>query len=63
MNIELKSGRNDCYYNFKGRCTHPDTCRGQGMWLGHRYNHDSKENCTVTQLGTQLCSNYKREPL
>jgi hypothetical protein len=24
---------------------------------------DSKENCTAIQLGTQLCSAYKREPI
>lgn len=61
--IELKSGVNDCYWNFEGRCTHPCTCRGGGMWIGHPRNWDSKENCTLTQLGIQLCSNYKREPL
>ena len=61
--IELKSGHNDCYWNFEGRCIHPRTCRGMGMWVGHPRNWDSKENCTVTQLGTNVCSNYKKESL
>jgi hypothetical protein len=61
--IELKSGYNDCYYNFEGKCIHPMTCRGKGRWQRRPRNWDSKENCTVTQLGTQLCSAYKREPI
>ena len=61
--IELKSGYNDCYYNHEGKCVHPMTCRGRGIWVKDSRNWDSKENCTLTQLGTQLCSNYKKETL
>ncbi len=62
--IELKSGHNDCYWNFEGRCTHKRTYHdGDELPYGWRANWDSKENCTLTQLGIQLCSNYKREPL
>lgn len=62
--IELKSGYNDCWWNFGGKCTHPSTYRGSHeMPSEFNRNHDSKENCTVTQLGTQLCSNYKKEIL
>ena len=61
--IELKAGVNDCYYNYGGRCIHPVTCRGHGMWLGHQRNWDSTEKCTFTQLGTQKCDNYKKDPL
>lgn len=56
--IELKSGYNDCWWNVEGRCTFDKykkhNLRSQRDW-------DSKENCTVTQLGTQICSNYKKE--
>jgi hypothetical protein len=62
--IELKSGHNDCWWNVRGTCTHRSTQRDlnkiQPEW--HR-NWDSKQICTLTQLGIQLCSNYKREPL
>ena len=62
--IELKSGHNDCYWNYRGRCTHDSTHHGlQKLPDEWSRNWDSKENCTLTQLGIQLCSNYKREPL
>lgn len=58
--IKLISGHNDCWWNVTGRCTfdkyNKHEFKSQKDW-------DSKENCTVTQLGTQLCSNYKKEPL
>ena len=62
--IELKSGHNDCWWNVRGVCTHRRTQRNldkiPAEW--HR-NWNSKEKCTLTQLGTQLCSLYKKELL
>lgn len=58
--IELISGHNDCYWNFEGRCTFDKYKKHRRA--GQR-DFDSKENCTFTQIGTQLCSWYKKEPL
>jgi len=58
--IELKSGVNDCYWNVEGRCTF-DKYKMHYPY-GQR-DLNSKENCIFTQIGTQLCSWYKKEPL
>ena len=56
--IDLVSGHNDCYWNVEGKCTHK-------KWYNvpeyYSRNWDSLENCTVTQLGTNICSFYKKE--
>lgn len=57
--IPLISGHNDCYWNVRGICTY----HKYDPTKRYKHNFDSKENCTVTQLGTQVCSNYKKEPL
>jgi hypothetical protein len=55
MLIEKK---NNCYYNFDGRCTYPKPHRG---WIGESGRcWDSKESCVFTQDGAQtLCTFYK----
>ena len=63
MNIELKSGCNDCYWNVEGICTYDLYKRVNRNFSISGRDWDSKRNCTVTQLGTQLCSAYKRELL
>jgi len=59
--IELISGHNDCWYNYQGRCVYHKYTKDKAAKF--KRNWDSKENCTVTQLGVQLCSNYRRELL
>ena len=59
--IDLKSGVNDCYWNVEGMCTHKKWYKN--IPSGFSRNWDSTESCTLTQLGTQLCSNYMKEPL
>lgn len=57
--IELKAGHNDCWWNIKGMCTFDK----HGL-TKHQYSHriwDSKESCTLTQLGVSVCSAYKKE--
>lgn len=63
MYIELKSGRNDCYWNVRGICTYDLYKRVTPNFSTSNRDWDSKRNCTVTQLGTQLCSAYKQEPV
>ena len=59
--IELKSGHNDCWYNCEGRCVFHKYDKEKAAKFER--NRASRENCTVTQLGVQLCSNYRREPI
>ena len=64
-NLYTESGKNNCEWNIKGKCTNPiinhkptTTKWGSGRcW-------DSKLNCTVTQYGAQkACSGYRLEEL
>jgi hypothetical protein len=55
--IELQSGVNDCFWNFKGKCTNVFITRNK---IPSRFTRDwySKQNCTMTQIGVCLCSGY-----
>lgn len=59
--IELISGHNDCWWNFEGKCTYHKYDKSKAEKF--KRNFESKENCTVTQLGVQLCSNYTQESI
>lgn len=57
VNLKLKSGENNCYYNISGKCTNPKITRGLAGESGRDW--DSKQNCTFTQDGAQsLCPKY-----
>ena len=55
--IPCEGGKNDCYWNFYGKCT---------SWVvtqtkphsKHSRNWNSNQNCTLTQLGTPICGEY-----
>lgn len=57
--IELKSGINDCHWNTDGKCQCYNVTKHVN---GYGYSRDwySKQNCTYTQIGTSLCSEYKK---
>ncbi len=55
VNLNTKSGENNCYYNISGKCTNPKITKGLAGESGREW--DSKQNCTFTQDGAQsLCS-------
>ena len=56
--IELKSGINDCYFNCKGKCVNKNVTRTKTRMS---CDWDSKQNCTFTQIGTELCDAYKKQ--
>jgi hypothetical protein len=56
--IKLESGTNDCYWNLEGKCTCKAITR---ITTTTSRDWDSKINCTVTQLGVHLCSEYKSQ--
>lgn len=59
--IKIIAGHNDCWWNIKGLCTfdkHGLTKHNNSV--SHRI-WDSKESCTLTQLGVSICSGYKKE--
>lgn len=57
VNLNTKSGENNCYYNINSGCTNPKISKGLAGESGRDW--DSKINCTFTQDGAQsLCSEY-----
>jgi hypothetical protein len=56
--IEIKSGVNDCAYNIKGKCVNKAVTRSTTKMSRDWY---SKMNCTVTQYGVIICSEYLQE--
>lgn len=60
MNCELKGGVNDCHWNVDGRCTSFDVTGNKKNPVFTR-DWDSKRNCTLTQVGVQLCGVYLPE--
>lgn len=57
VNLNTKSGENNCYFNIGSRCTDPKITKGLAGESGK--DRDSKQNCTFTQDGAQsLCSEY-----
>lgn len=58
--IPSKSGVNDCHWNFGGICTSWG-CTQTKSTRGQTRNWDSKQNCTLTQIGAPICSAYLQE--
>lgn len=56
--IELKSGINDCYFNCEGKCVNKIVTRSK---TNMSCDWDSKQNCTFTQIGTELCDSYMKQ--
>jgi hypothetical protein len=56
--IEFKSGINDCYFNCEGKCVNKNVTR---IKTRMSCDWDSKQNCTFTQIGTELCDAYKKQ--
>jgi len=57
VNLNTKSGENNCYFNINGGCTNPKITRG--IAGDSERDWDSKQGCTFTQDGAQsLCSVY-----
>jgi hypothetical protein len=60
--IPLSGGVNDCVWNIDGRCTnYKVTLNPKNPAYGRDW--DSKINCTLTQLGVNLCGAYLQEGL
>jgi hypothetical protein len=58
--ITLGSGINDCFWNIDGRCTNKQITRNK-IPSSFSRDWDSKQNCTMTQLGVRLCSCYLQQ--
>ena len=58
--IKIEAGVNDCHWNIEGVCTHMIECERLHI-MSRRW--DSKENCTLTQLGVATCHHYLQEAL
>ena len=57
MNCECVGGKNDCYWNIDRKCTSYKVTRNKKT-SGFSRDWDSKQNCTLTQIGVHLCSAY-----
>ena len=59
-NLTTKSGKNNCYWNIKRKCTNPKITRCKHIIIGGSgRDWDSKMNCIFTQDGAQSsCSAY-----
>ena len=58
--IKIEVGVNNCYYNYGGYCTHPNTCKNTGLWANHPHNWDSKKKCMFTNINVKTCNKYKK---
>jgi hypothetical protein len=56
MNCIIEGGINDCYWNNEKRCTSYEVTLGKKT--GFSRDWDSKQNCTLTQIGVHLCGAY-----
>jgi len=54
--IILKSGVNNCWYNYQGKCVNKIVTRSKTKMSR---DWDSKQNCTLTVYGVHVCSGYK----
>ena len=57
--LPCESGKNDCYWNYEGRCTSWIVTQTKNRSNLTR-NWDSKRNCTLTQIGVPMCGEYLR---
>lgn len=55
--IPLKSGVNHCHWNVDGRCTNYNVTRNS-IIAGFSRDWDSRQNCTYTILGVQICGGF-----
>jgi hypothetical protein len=60
MNCINAGGVNDCYWNTEGRCTSFEVTRNKRVGIWTR-DWESKQNCTLTQMGVHMCSEYRPE--
>jgi len=60
MNCIIKGGVNDCHWNIDGKCTSFVVTRTKKI-LAFSRNWDSKQNCTLTQIGVHICGAYLPE--
>lgn len=58
--IPCKSGFNDCYWNVEGKCTSWIVTQEKPK-AGLSRNWDSRQNCTLTQVGVRMCHEYFQE--
>ena len=58
--IPCESGKNDCHWNVDGRCT-SWVCTQTKSVPGQSRNWDSRQNCTLTQVGVPICGEYLQE--
>jgi hypothetical protein len=56
--IVLKSGVNNCLWNWESRCTNKEITRSNTTMSR---DWDSKQNCTYTILGIHLCHCYEAQ--
>jgi hypothetical protein len=57
--IEISSGINDCHWNLSGKCINKIiTDYSNKTPINFSANWHSKKNCTLTQFGVYLCSEY-----
>jgi len=57
MNCINAGGINDCYWNIDAKCTSFDCTHNLKTSLFSR-DWDTKQNCTLTQIGVHLCGAY-----
>jgi hypothetical protein len=60
MNCINEGGVNDCFWNIDAKCTSFDCTRNPKISSFSR-DWDSKQNCTLTQIGVHLCSAYRSQ--
>ena len=63
MNLrEIEGGVNDCYWNFRGKCTNPAITE---VWFSKNKSPsrdwDSKLGCCYTQIGVPQCGGYLQQ--
>jgi hypothetical protein len=60
MNCVCVSGINDCHWNVDSKCTSYEVTRTKQDPVYSR-DWDSKQNCTLTQIGVHMCGAYLPE--
>lgn len=60
MNCVCAGGINDCYWNIDGKCTSYEVTRSKRQ-RGYSRDWDSRQNCTLTQVGVHVCGAYLAE--
>jgi hypothetical protein len=59
MNCANEGGVNDCHWNMNGKCTSFEVTKSKDTNWTRDWN--SKQNCTLTQVGVHMCSSYMPE--